>query len=66
MGHWPGSQLRHKFYKFEPSNLNLGTENIKEILNLGSYIFDHTDWKYSNTVGVYIQQNLNKYSDAKR
>ena len=52
MGLWPGSQLRHKCYMVEPTNLNLDIKNIREILSLGSYVFDLTDWKYSNTIGI--------------
>lgn len=36
----------------EPTNFNLNIKNIREILSLGSYVFDLTDWKYSNTIGI--------------
>lgn len=39
MALWPGSQLRHKCYMVEPTNLNLDIKIIREILSLGSYVF---------------------------
>lgn len=49
----------------EPTNLSLDIKIIREILSLGSYVFDLTDWKYSNIIDI-CKTNLNEYNNTKK